>query len=57
MSDTNVTYDTLRQLAGTWGLVVMVVGFVVCILWPFRPGSNTSNQAAATMIFEEDDNG
>ena len=57
MSVANVTYDTLRQLAGTWGLVVMVLGFAACILWPFRPGSRSRNQAAATMIFEEDDNG
>ena len=39
------TYDTLRHFADSWGLVVMVVVFLVLRrLWPFRPGA----QPAAT---------
>jgi len=37
--------------------VLMVVAFSVCALWPFRPGSRSSNDTAAMMIFKEDDNG
>ncbi len=51
------TYETLRQLADSWGLVLMTVSFLVLVLWPFRPGAKTRNDAAATMIFEDDDNG
>ena len=51
------TYETLRQFADGWGLGVMVLVFLGLIAWPFRPGARDANQAAATMIFEEDDNG
>lgn len=51
------TYETLRQLADSWGLLAMVVFFAAFALWPFRPGAKDRNQAAANMIFEEDDNG
>ncbi len=51
------TYESLRQFADSWGLVAMVVCFSACALWPFRPGSRDSNDAAASMIFRDDDNG
>jgi cytochrome c oxidase cbb3-type subunit 4 len=51
------TYDALRHFADSWGLVVMTVTFVALAAWPFRPGSKADNEAAATMIFEEDDDG
>ena len=57
MTDATVTYDTLRHLADSWGLVLMVIAFSACALWPFRPGSRSSNETAAMMIFKEDDNG
>lgn len=50
-------YDTLRHLADSWGLVVMTVVFLGLCAWPFRPGAQSANRSAATMIFEEDDNG
>lgn len=51
------TYETLRQLADSWGLVAMVVTFAACALWPFRPGAKSRNHDAAMSIFKEDDNG
>ncbi|WP_371514448.1 cbb3-type cytochrome c oxidase subunit 3 [Novosphingobium sp. TH158] len=51
------TYETLRQLADSWGLLAMVVTFTVFALWPFRPGASQRNHDAAMSIFKEDDNG
>lgn len=51
------TYEVLRQFADSWGLVAMVASFLACTLWPFRPGARQRNRAAATMIFEDDENG
>jgi cytochrome c oxidase cbb3-type subunit 4 len=50
-------YDTLRHLADSWGLVAMSVVFLALCLWPFRPGARASNEAAANMIFGDEDNG
>ncbi len=54
MSD-HSTYETLRHLADSWGLVVMFVMFVGFIAWPFRPGAQSRNQDAANLIFEDED--
>jgi cytochrome c oxidase cbb3-type subunit 4 len=48
------TYDALRHLADSWGLVAMAVVFVVCAAWPFRPGASASNDAAARNIFKDE---
>jgi len=49
------TYDALRHLADSWGLVAMLVAFVGFAVWPFRPGAREANENAARMIFESDD--
>lgn len=51
------TYDALRHLADSWGLLAMVVVFLCLGAWPFRPGAKGRNDAAARMIFEGDDHG
>lgn len=51
------TYEALRQFADSWGLLFMVLTFLVLVLWPFRPGARDRNEAAKTMIFGDDDNG
>ncbi|MFA7585779.1 MAG: cbb3-type cytochrome c oxidase subunit 3 [Novosphingobium sp.] len=51
------TYDALRHFADSWGLLVMVVMFIAFALWPFRPGAKSRNDAAAQMIFKEDEHG
>ena len=52
MSET-ATYELLRQIADSWGLLAMTGVFLVLILWPFRPGARGHYQEAATSIFEE----
>lgn len=51
------TYETLRHFADSYGLAIMVAAFVGLCLWPFRPGSRKDNQAAANMIFKDQDDG
>jgi cytochrome c oxidase cbb3-type subunit 4 len=50
-------YDAMRHFADSWGLVAMGVLFVAFTAWPFRPKSREDNEAAARMIFRDDDNG
>ena len=50
-------YDAMRHFADSWGLVAMGVLFVAFAAWPFRPRSREDNEAAARMIFRDDDNG
>lgn len=51
---THSTYDMLRHLADSWGLVMMGLVFLVMCFWPFRPGASKINQDAALSIFEDD---
>ena len=51
------TYESLRHLADSWGLVVMTASFLALAAWPFRPGSKAGNDAAAKMIFRDNDDG
>lgn len=57
MTNPHSTYETLRHLADSWGLIAMGVVFLVLCAWPFRPGNRDANETAANMIFEEDDYG
>jgi cytochrome c oxidase cbb3-type subunit 4 len=52
-----MSYNDLRHLADSWGLVLMTGIFLVLVLWPFRPGARDRNHQAATMIFRDDDDG
>jgi cytochrome c oxidase cbb3-type subunit 4 len=54
MSDHSL-YDTLRHLADSWGLIAMAMIFLVLAAWPFRPGAQDRNRAAANLIFDEDE--
>ncbi len=49
------TYETLRHLADSWGLLGMAALFLVLVAWPFRPAARDRNQSAATTIFEDDE--
>ena len=55
MSDAQ-TYESLRQFVDSWGLLATTILFLVLVAWPFRPSARKANDAAARMIFEEDDN-
>ena len=48
-----MSYDQLRQLADSWGLVLMVVLFVTFVGWTYRPGASRRLDEAATMIFKD----
>ncbi|QSR16776.1 cbb3-type cytochrome c oxidase subunit 3 [Novosphingobium sp. KA1] len=54
---THSTYDMLRHLADSWGLVAMGVIFLVLVAWPFRGALRERNEAAARMIFEDENDG
>jgi cytochrome c oxidase cbb3-type subunit 4 len=51
------TYDLLRHLADSWGLILMVTIFVGLCAWPFRPGARGHNQDAANLIFKDENDG
>jgi cytochrome c oxidase cbb3-type subunit IV len=48
-------YGTLRGLADSWGLVLMVLAFVAVVVWVFRPGGRKNQDDAARMIFRNED--
>lgn len=52
-----MTYDQIRHLADSWGLVFMALLFIGLNGWTFRKGAGARHRDAATMIFREDDNG
>ena len=54
---THSLYDALRHLADSWGLLAMLVVFLVLIAWPFRPGARDRNHDAANMIFRDENDG
>ena len=54
---THSTYDLLRHLADSWGLLVMFFVFAGLCLWPFRPGARSLSDDAATSIFKDENDG
>ena len=50
-----MSYDELRHMADSWGLVVMAVLFIVFVGWTFLPGSRERLDEAAIMIFKDGD--
>lgn len=54
---THSTYELLRHLADSWGLLVMTLIFLGLCAWPFRPGARTTNDDAARMILQDDEFG
>jgi cytochrome c oxidase cbb3-type subunit 4 len=45
-------YTLLRELADSWGLVVMFLFFVGAILFAFRPGSKSHYEQLAKIPLE-----
>ena len=54
---THSTYDMLRHLADSWGLLAMLVVFLAFAAWPFRPGARGHNDNAANANFKDDSDG
>jgi cytochrome c oxidase cbb3-type subunit 4 len=51
------TYEALRHFADSWALLAMTLMFIACVIWPFRRRNRERNEAAATMILRDDDDG
>ncbi len=56
MSD-HSTYEFLRHLADSWGLLAMMLLWIGFALWAFRPGARAHHDDAANMIFEDKNDG
>lgn len=50
-------YETLRQLADSWGLLYLFAVFIGVIAFTFRPGSRKKAQDAAMIPLAHDDRG
>jgi cytochrome c oxidase cbb3-type subunit 4 len=50
-----MSYDDLRHLADSYGLLFLGFVFLVLIGWTFRKGARRNYERAATMIFDEED--
>lgn len=51
------TYEALRHLADSYGLLAMVIVFLVLVAWPFRPGGRDRSREAANLIFKDENDG
>ena len=48
-------YETLRQMADSWGLVYLFLIFVGVVLFTFRPGSRKQAEKNADIPLREDE--
>ena len=48
-------YEIARQLADTWGLVVLVVLFLGAVAFAFRPGSSEQYEKDAMIPLRDDE--
>jgi cytochrome c oxidase cbb3-type subunit 4 len=47
-------YETVRNFAGTFGLVYLFVVFLIAVLFVLRPGADKQAENAANIPFKED---
>ena len=47
-------YETMRQMADSWGLLYLVISFVAIIAFTFRPGSKKTAEQIAQIPLKED---
>ena len=48
-------YHTLREIADSWGLVFMLVVFLVAVAWAMRPGVSFRDQAQIPFKHDDED--
>lgn len=51
------TYEFLRHLADSWGLLAMMLLWIGFALWAFRPSAKNRHHEAANMIFKDENDG
>ena len=49
------TYSLLREVAGSWVLLVLVAFFIGVVIWAFRPGSRAAYRDTANIPFRHED--
>jgi cytochrome c oxidase cbb3-type subunit 4 len=49
-----MTYDALRHFADSWGLVILVVIFLIIVAFVFRPGSSKLYRHMSRLPLEDD---
>ena len=49
------TYSTLRQIADSWGLLLLFVIFIGIVLYAFRPGSKAKYEDVAKIPLQKTD--
>lgn len=49
-----MTYDSLRHFADSWGLVILVVIFLIVVAFVFRPGSSKLYRHMSRLPLEDD---
>jgi cytochrome c oxidase cbb3-type subunit 4 len=50
-----MTYEAVREFAGSWMLVAMFLFFAAAVLWVFRPGATRTYRDTANLIFRNED--
>ena len=50
-------YEEIRHFADSYGLLAMLLIYLVLCLWPFRPGGRHRIDEAAHSIFEDEPHG
>ena len=49
------TYSLLREIADSWVLLALVIFFLGCVVWAFRPGSRAVHRDTAEIPFRHED--
>ena len=49
-----IDYTVLRELADSWGLLLMFLFFIGAIAWALRPNAREDHDDAASIPFKED---
>ena len=49
------TYSVLREVAGSWGLLLLAAFFIGAVFWAFRPGSRATHKDTANIPFRHED--
>lgn len=48
-------YSLLREIADSWVLLLLVLFFLGCVVWAFRPGSRAVHRDTANIPFRHED--